>query len=145
MAFGGKVESYVYIGGGQLEITWIRMDYFGNRGRSMYIEFRGAPAYTGIIDLFTLNYSPVLPLPGVTIEGDFMIGLKMRRDSKYYIDLINKGTGELAFNYYVVELGIPPNIHIRYGVYIPLRGGIELDNAYTEFFTFELVPISSLL
>ncbi|MCG2892730.1 MAG: hypothetical protein L7H00_04260 [Vulcanisaeta sp.] len=144
MVLGGKVELHVYIGGGQLEVSWIRMGYFGNWGRSMYIEFRGAPAYTGIIDLFVPNYSPVLPLPGVTIEGEFMIGLKMRRDSKYYIDLMSKGTGELAFNYYDVKLGIPPNMHIRYGVYISLRD-IELDNAYTEFFTFELAPISLLL
>ena len=132
-----------YVGEEQPKIKRIYMDYFGNWGRSMYIEFSGASACTFDIDLFAPNYSPVLPLPSVTIEGEFMMRLKMKRDSKYYIDLTNKGNGKLALKYYDVVLGIPPNIHIGYGVYIPVRD-IELDNIYAEFFAFELAPISLL-
>jgi hypothetical protein len=140
MVFG---VGMLYEGEEQPKIKHIYMDYFGNWGRSMYIEL-GAPACTFDIDLFAPNYSPVLPLPGVTIEGEFMMRLKMRRDSKYHIYLTSKGTGKLALNYYDVVLGIPPNIHIGYGVYILVRN-IELDNVYVEFFAFELAPISLLL
>jgi len=133
----------VYIGGGQLEVMFIHMGYFGNWGKTLYIEVGPSSIW-----LFVPSYASAIQLPSASIESDFEMRLRMRLDSER-IDLENKGIGELssstlAFARYIVELGITHITHIRYGVEIPMRD-IELNNVYTQFFAFDLAPVSVLL
>ena len=128
----------MYVGGGQLEVTFIHMGYFGNWGKTLYIEVGPSSIW-----LFAPSYVSAIQLPSASIESDFEMRLRMRLDSER-IDLDTKGSGSLAYNRYIVELGTTHITHIRYGVEIPMRD-IELNNIYTQFYAFDLAPVSSLL
>jgi hypothetical protein len=113
------------------------MKHFGNYGKSVHIKVLD---YT--FELFMLNYAPVSPLPGATVENKFEMKLRMRYDSEHII-LVGRDAGGLASKDYIVELGIPHLSLTRYGIAISNRN-IEVDSACVDFFA-ELAPVSSLL
>ncbi len=149
MVLGARLM--VHGGGGWRKITGVKAWYSENYGNYLSFYVMGAVSpttkrvrpYLFPIMLFMPDYVPVMPLPGVTVESDFKLKLKLRL-ARRSTDLVNEGYSYITISYYSISLGQQDTSWLIYEVEI-LKGNTRLD--HTNFIT-KLpmpVPVSVLL
>jgi len=143
VVLGGRVE----LGGGyrsKVKVAYVEVPYFENQGNSLRFEVSFevlSSSYAFSIRLFMVNYAPVTPLPGTSINSDFYL--------KFYFKFVVKGAylslsggGSVDVSYYAVDLE-----QFRYGMEI-FVGDIKLNNNCNNVFIIKMLvptPISSLV
>ena len=137
---GGRVELYGGEYRSKVKVAYVDVPYFENQGNSLRFEVLN-PSYTFSIRLFMVNYAPVTPLPGTSINSDFYL--------KFYFKFVVKGAylslsggGSVDVSYYDVSLE-----QFRYGMEI-FVGDIKLNNNCNNVFIIKmlvLTPVSSLV
>jgi len=124
-----------YVEEGPPKIKHIYMVYSKDWGDAMHIE-----VYFIAIVLLASKYASAIPLPGATVESNFVVEFMMGLRSGY-ANLVTVGTGSLTSKYYI-KIGTSFITNIKYG--IDMESNIELDNIYASISTFVFAPVSLL-